>query len=102
MKTRAARAALAAMAATLGLATAGAVRAVEINDIFLFGDSYTDTGAFFPLTNGSTAGAYLASHFGIPLVTSKEPTPGTRGVNFARAARASRRGRTPQRRSRAA
>lgn len=71
------------MAATLGLATAGAVRAVEINDIFLFGDSYTDTGAFFPLTNGSTAGAYLASHFGIPLVTSKEPTPGTRGVNFA-------------------
>jgi len=83
MKTRAAKAALAAMAAAIGLATAGNARAVEIDDIFLFGDSYTDTGAFFPLTNGSTAGAYLASNFGIPMVTSKEPTPGTRGVNFA-------------------
>ena len=53
------------------------------NDLFLFGDSYTDTGAYVPLTNGTTAGAYLGQLFGIDLVTSKATTPGTSGVNFA-------------------
>ncbi len=83
MKARTMRAALAAMTAAAGIAMSSGANAIEINDLFLFGDSYTDTGAFFPLTNGSTAGGYLASAFGIPLVTSKEATPGTRGVNFA-------------------
>ena len=54
-----------------------------INDAFLFGDSYTDTGAYVPLTNGTTAAAYMASLFGINIVTSKDPAPGTNGVNFA-------------------
>ena len=80
---RAMKAGLATITATIGIGVAGSVQAVEINDIFLFGDSYTDTGAFVPLTNGSTAGAYLASSFGIDLVTSKSTTPGTSGVNFA-------------------
>jgi phospholipase/lecithinase/hemolysin len=59
--------------------------AVVINDLFLFGDSYSDTGAFFPLVNpgGSTAVGYLAKNFGIDLTTSKNPDPGTDGVNFA-------------------
>jgi phospholipase/lecithinase/hemolysin len=59
--------------------------AVVINDLFVFGDSYSDTGAFFPLVNtgGSTAVGYLAQNFGITLTTSKNPDPGTNGVNFA-------------------
>jgi phospholipase/lecithinase/hemolysin len=57
--------------------------AVTINDLFVFGDSYSDTGAFVPLTNGSTAVGYLAKDFGITLTTSKNPNPGTNGVNFA-------------------
>jgi len=58
---------------------------VVINDLFVFGDSYSDTGAFFPLVNpgGSTAVGYLAKNFGIDLTTSKNPDPGTDGVNFA-------------------
>ena len=57
--------------------------AADINDLFVFGDSYSDTGAFFPLTNGSTAVGYLAQNFGITLTTSKNSDPGTDGVNFA-------------------
>ena len=83
MKARVLKAAAAVATLTVAITMASGARAVEINDLFLFGDSYTDTGAYVPLTNGSTAGAYLASSFGISLVTSKEPTPGTRGVNFA-------------------
>ena len=82
MGMRDCRQGLAALAVTIGVA-AGPAQAVQITDAFLFGDSYTDTGASFPLTNGTTAGAYMASLFGIELVTSKEPNPGTRGVNFA-------------------
>lgn len=83
MKVRTLRAGITAATAALAIATSSGAEAVEITDLFLFGDSYTDTGAFIPLTNGSTAGGYLASLFGIDLVTSKEPAPGTRGVNFA-------------------
>src|ERR1700722_561742 len=59
--------------------------AVVINDLCVFGDSYSDTGAFFPLVNrgGTTAVGYLAQNFGITLTTSKNPDPGTDGVNFA-------------------
>ena len=50
------KAGLATITATIGIGVAGSVQAVEINDIFLFGDSYTDTGAFVPLTNGIHGG----------------------------------------------
>jgi phospholipase/lecithinase/hemolysin len=59
--------------------------AVVINDMFVFGDSYSDTGAFAALVNpgGTTWAGYLAQDFGITLTTSKNPDPGTDGVNFA-------------------
>jgi cholinesterase len=65
------------------IASATPASAVVINDLFVFGDSYSDTGAFFPLTNGSTAVGYLAKNFDITLTTSKNADPGTDGVNFA-------------------
>ena len=83
MKAQTLRAGMTAMAIAIGITMSSGAQAVEINDLFLFGDSYTDTGAHVPLTNGSTAGAYLASSFGIDLVTSKDAAPGTSGVNFA-------------------
>jgi phospholipase/lecithinase/hemolysin len=58
-------------------------RAVVINDEFIFGDSYSDTGAYVELSNGPTAVGYLAQDFGITLTTSKNADPGTDGVNFA-------------------
>ncbi len=58
-------------------------RATSINDLFVFGDSYSDTGAYVPLTNGSTAVGYLAQNLGITLTTPQTAHPGTEGVNFA-------------------
>ena len=95
MKAQTLRAGLTAMAIAIGITMSSGAQAVEINDLFLFGDSYTDTGAYVPLTNGSTAGAYLASSFGIDLVTSKDAAPGTSGVNFAESGARVARGPTP-------
>lgn len=73
-----------AAACLVGAITASTpASAVVINDLFVFGDSYSDTGAYVPLTNGSTAVGYLAQNFGITLTTSKNSDPGTDGVNFA-------------------
>src|SRR5215831_3962708 len=70
--------------AILWVIAAGRIaQTAPFNDLFVFGDSYSDTGAFVPLTNGSTAVGYLAQDLGITLTTSKSPTPGTSGVNFA-------------------
>ena len=70
--------------AVLGSVAVGSVaHAIPFNDLFVFGDSYSDTGAYVPLTNGSTAVGYLAQDLGITLTTSKNPNPGTNGVNFA-------------------
>ena len=74
----------AAVAAVIGALTVPApASAATITDLFVFGDSYSDTGAFFPLTNGSTAVGYLAKNFNITLTTSKNSDPGTEGINFA-------------------
>jgi phospholipase/lecithinase/hemolysin len=80
LKVRTLAAAVATSAALLG---AGSAQAVAFNDLFLFGDSYTDTGAYVPLTNGTTAAAYLGQLLGITMTTPKNAHPGTSGVNFA-------------------
>lgn len=74
---------LGAIVAAVGIGASGAANALDFQSMYLFGDSYTDTGAYFPLTNGSTAAAYMAQSFGLDVVTSLEPAPGTRSVNFA-------------------
>jgi hypothetical protein len=78
------RFALSAVAVAFGsLAGLAPASAAVINDLFVFGDSYSDTGAFKELSNGPTWAGYLAQDFGITLTTSKNPDPGTDGVNFA-------------------
>ncbi len=72
-----------AIAAAAALLCAGAAHAVAFNDLFLFGDSYTDNGAYVPLTNGTTAGAYLGQLLGITMTNTHNIHPGTQGVDFA-------------------
>ena len=80
------RGAFAAIVFSCALMVPGASSAAAINDLFVFGDSYSDTGAYVrQTTNGTTAVAYLAKDFGITLTTSKNLDPGTDGVNFAEA-----------------
>ncbi|MBV8915842.1 MAG: PEP-CTERM sorting domain-containing protein [Acetobacteraceae bacterium] len=82
-------------AIAIGAGMIGSAHALPFNDLFVFGDSYSDTGAFFPLTNGSTAVGYLAQDLGITLTTSKNPSPGTEGVNFAESGARVANGPTP-------
>lgn len=70
----------------LGSLWAAPAHATLFNDLFVFGDSYSDTGSFTQYSNGLTAAGYLARDLGITLTTSQNPTPGTSGVNFAQTA----------------
>lgn len=74
-----------ALALLSSVAMVPSAHAIPFDDLFVFGDSYSDTGAYRLITNGSTAVGYLARDLGITLTTSKNPKPGTSGVNFAEA-----------------
>ena len=52
--------------------------------LFVFGDSYSDTGAGYVDGNGPTAVAYLAKQLGLPFTFAGDPkrTPGE-GLNYA-------------------
>lgn len=52
------------------------------DELFVFGDSYSDIGAGYIDGNGPTSVAYLAKDLGIPLVIPSQATPG-KGVDFA-------------------
>jgi cholinesterase len=62
---------------------AKAVKTPQYNTLFIFGDSYSDTGARYLDGNGPTAVAYFAENLGIPLTHSKDPAPGNKSLNFA-------------------
>ena len=72
--------------ATVGVLGPVSAQAAAFNDLFVFGDSYSDTGSFTEYSNGPTAVAYLAQNLGVTLTTSRNPNPGTDGVNFAQTA----------------
>jgi phospholipase/lecithinase/hemolysin len=51
--------------------------------LFVFGDSYSDTGAGFRYSDGPTAVAYLAQRLGIPFTYYGDPAPSGKSLNFA-------------------
>jgi cholinesterase len=52
--------------------------------IFVFGDSYSDNGAGYVDGNGPTAVAYLATHMGLKLLPANDASEGKgRSLNFA-------------------
>ncbi|GAC1428349.1 MAG: hypothetical protein NVSMB62_26210 [Acidobacteriaceae bacterium] len=51
--------------------------------LFVFGDSYSDTGAGYVDGNGPTAVAYMAQHLGIPFTWYGAPDMKNKGINFA-------------------
>jgi len=57
---------------------------INFDTIYVFGDSFSDTGASGDLrTNGSTAAGYLAASLGTNLVLPTAGNIGTKSINFA-------------------
>lgn len=55
-----------------------------IRQLYVFGDSYSDTGNGYVDGNGPTAVAYFAGHLGIQLLPASDPKAGPRSsLNFA-------------------
>jgi phospholipase/lecithinase/hemolysin len=51
--------------------------------LYVFGDSYSDTGAGFPYADGPTAIAYLAQRLAIPFTWYGAPDAKNKSLNFA-------------------
>jgi phospholipase/lecithinase/hemolysin len=51
--------------------------------LFVFGDSYSDTGAGFRYADGPTAVAYLAQQLNIPFTYFGDPASAGKALNFA-------------------
>jgi phospholipase/lecithinase/hemolysin len=51
--------------------------------LYVFGDSYSDTGAGFPFADGPTAVAHLAQHLAVPLTYYGDPNSAGKGLNFS-------------------
>ncbi|HEY7305454.1 MAG TPA: SGNH/GDSL hydrolase family protein [Bryobacteraceae bacterium] len=51
--------------------------------MYVFGDSYSDTGAGYVDGNGPTAVAYLADHLGFNLALPNDPNANKQSLNFA-------------------
>jgi len=54
-----------------------------VGRLYVFGDSYSDTGAGYLDGNGPTAVAYLAERLGFKLALPKDAGADSRGINFA-------------------
>lgn len=51
--------------------------------LYVFGDSYSDSGAGYVDTNGPTSVVYLAQRLGIPFTYYGDPASAGKGLNFA-------------------
>src|SRR4051812_20795676 len=85
MKIRAPRFAglLRAAGASLALIVATTAFAEPWSGLFVFGDSYSDSGAGYVDGNGPTAVVYLARGLGIPFTHANDPERAGKGLNFA-------------------
>ena len=57
--------------------------AAPYTQLYVFGDSYSDSGSGYLDTNGLTAVAYLAQRLSIPFTYYGDPTSKSKGLNFA-------------------
>jgi phospholipase/lecithinase/hemolysin len=68
----------------LAIAAPAEIQAAQpINRIYVFGDSYSDTGAGYLDGNGPTAVAYLAGRLGMSLMLPNDPNANANSINFA-------------------
>lgn len=65
------------------LVAAVPAHAVTFDSVQIFGDSYSDTGAGFALTNGGTAASYLAQNLGSTVALPSESNLENKSINFA-------------------
>jgi cholinesterase len=70
-------------ASLVAVLVASGMAAAPVDRIYVFGDSYSDTGAGYLDGNGPTAVAYLAQRLGTPLALSNDPNPAGKSLNFA-------------------
>jgi cholinesterase len=70
-------------AGALGAQVAPATNTHPYTMLYVFGDSYSDSGAGYVDTNGSTAVVYLAQRLGIPFTYNGDPSSTGKGLNFA-------------------
>ena len=76
-------AALFLCASTLIAQAAPATNSHPYTMLYVFGDSYSDSGAGYVDGNGPTAVVYLAQHLGIPFTYYGDPGSTGKGLNFA-------------------
>src|ERR1019366_10259793 len=74
---------LAASALLLAATLAAQTTPRPYTQLYVFGDSYSDTGAGFRYADGPTAVAYLAQRLGIPFTYYRDPDGKGKGLNFA-------------------
>jgi phospholipase/lecithinase/hemolysin len=67
----------------LALIVATTASAAPWTGLFVFGDSYSDSGAGYVDGNGPTAVVYLARGLGIPFTQANDPERAGKGLNFA-------------------
>ena len=70
-------------ASTLTAQTASPANPHPFTALYVFGDSYSDTGAGFPYADGPTAVAYLAQRLAIPFTWFGDPNSQNKSLNFA-------------------
>lgn len=76
---------LASLIAVLGLAVSAAADRGpgRFDRLYVFGDSYSDSGAGYVDGNGPTAVVYMARHLGIAFTWAGAPDAAGKGLNFA-------------------
>jgi phospholipase/lecithinase/hemolysin len=64
-------------------ALCGSARAAPVRRMYVFGDSYSDTGRGWVDSDGPTAVGYLAKRLGLEMVPSNAPDAKGKSLNFA-------------------
>lgn len=72
-----------ALSFILGAVLCTAADARPWKSLYVFGDSYSDSGAGYVDCNGPTAVVYLARALGIPFTNAADPHPDNQSLNFA-------------------